>query len=147
MSTILEWSPQFELGLGTIDEQHHLQVELINALRVCMGQCIGREELGQLLSSLEQHTEAHFREEEQLMAQMRYPGLDEHRANHEAFARRVRDTHRRHREGELIEFSTLRLIQGWLVEHLERADRDFGHFAAEAGRPRGSIARWLRRFG
>ncbi len=145
MSTILEWSPDFELGHGGIDDQHRQLVELTNALRMCMGRCIGRDELGQVLASLAQHTDAHFSEEEQLMAQLGYPGLDEHRANHLAFSRRVRDAHQRHHDGELIEFSSLRVIQAWLVEHMERADREFGRFLAAESRPRGGVARLLRR--
>ncbi|MCB1889442.1 MAG: hemerythrin family protein [Rhodocyclaceae bacterium] len=141
MSAILEWSPELELGLGGIDDQHRQLVELTNALRMC----IGREELGRILDALAHHTETHFREEEQLMADSGFPGLAAHQANHRAFSRRVSDARRRHGAGEWVDISSMRLIQSWLVEHLERADREFGAFLVAETRPRGTIARLLRR--
>lgn len=144
MGTVLEWTAEFELGVSGVDAQHRELVELVNRLRACMGQCIGREEIGDILSALVHQTEAHFGVEERLMAEAGYPALADHRANHLAFARRIRDAHRRYHEGQLIEFSTLTLIRGWLVEHMQRADRDFGEFLERRGQPRRGLARLLR---
>lgn len=145
MGTILEWTAEFELGVTGVDAQHRELVELVNRLRVCMGQCIGREEISDILAALVRHTEEHFGEEERMMADAGYPALSDHRANHQAFACRIRDIRRRHHEGQLIEFSNLTLIRGWLVEHMQRADRDFGDFLDRQRQPRRGLARLLRR--
>jgi len=145
MSGVLEWTTDFELGLAGVDEQHRDLVDLINRLRRCMGHCAGQAELGELLAALEAHTEQHFLLEEQMMAESQFPNFERHRANHEAFVLRLREARRRHLDGALIEFQTLAMLRGWLVEHMLRADCEFGAYLERRRRPRGPMGRLFRR--
>jgi len=145
MSGVLEWNTDFELGLAGVDEQHRDLVDLINRLRLCMGHCAGQAELGEVLQALEAHTELHFRLEEQLMEESRYPQAARHRANHAAFVLRLREARCRHLDGVLIEFPTLAMLRGWLVEHMLRADCEFGAYLEQRRQPRGPMGRLFRR--
>lgn len=145
MSVVARWGSEFELGIDDIDDKHRELADVLDRLRLCMGQCAGAGELLSLLAELEARTIHHFRSEEQAMTAAAFPGLAPHRANHRAFERRVREAHQLHREGHLVELPTVTLLQGWLFEHIERADRDFAEFMRVRRRPRFTLSRLFGR--
>ncbi|MCB1906404.1 MAG: bacteriohemerythrin [Rhodocyclaceae bacterium] len=145
MGVVVRWGSEFELGIDDIDDQHRELADVLDRLRLCMGQCAGAGELESLLGELEARTLHHFRYEEQAMTAAGFPGLEPHRANHRAFERRVSETHQLHRAGHLVELPTVSLLQGWLFEHIERADREYADYMLTHRRPRFTLARLFGR--
>ena len=128
MSAVPRWGPEYEFGIDDVDAQHRALADVLDRMRLCMGHCAGSSELGSLLAELEARTVHHFRSEEQTMAAEAFPGLEPHCANHRAFERRVRETHQLHRDGRFVRLPTVSLLQGWLFEHIDRADREFSDY-------------------
>ena len=79
------------------------------------------------------------------MAAEAFPGLEPHCANHRAFERRVRETHQLHRDGRFVRLPTVSLLQGWLFEHIDRADREFSDYLHARRQPGYSLARLFGR--
>ena len=75
MDTAFVWDQHFVTGLAAVDEQHHVLVDLFNALtQGLFSQCSDREVvLADTYARLLAYTELHFEEEEALMAEY---GLD-----------------------------------------------------------------------
>ncbi|HNB67918.1 hemerythrin domain-containing protein, partial [Accumulibacter sp.] len=84
---LAEWSTKIEVGLPQIDQQHRQLFELAATFR-------GNGDQIRILKSLVMLTEyvkVHFREEEELMAACRYPGIEAHRRLHGEFRRMLFD--------------------------------------------------------
>lgn len=127
------WTEALDLGVDSLDEQHHMLADLINEL-------IGRIEKGEhkqgvldAIQGMKAYAEYHFEEEERLMVRSGYAGLAEHRREHRLFADRVAAfnpgslTHEREDAEE-----TLRFLHEWFVDHTQDSDRRFVE-AAPAG--------------
>ena len=77
------------LERGIIGEHGEI-ASLIANLRRRHAEGLAWTELALLLDQLVATVASHFESEEKAMAKTGYPGLDEHRANHETFLRRLR---------------------------------------------------------
>jgi len=84
---LAEWSSKIEVGLPEIDAQHRQLFELAATFA-------GDGEQIRVLKSLAMLTEyvkVHLREEEEMMAACRYPGLEAHKRLHAEFRRMLFD--------------------------------------------------------
>ncbi len=84
LKPLLSWSDNFRVDEPSIDGQHQLIFEL--ALGACE---LSREQAndGRLVALFDRFGKAiagHFRYEEDLLAEIGYPGLDDHRGQHAA---------------------------------------------------------------
>lgn len=128
------WTPGMSVGVEAMDAQHRALFAALNRLVVAVRSGRGAGEVAPLLSFLDHYVREHFSEEEQLMTEAAYPGLDAHRRQHAAFiceldALKSRlsavDVDREALAGELH----LRL-RDWLVNHIIVTDRAYGEFLA-----------------
>lgn len=127
---IIEWSPQFEVGIRFMDGQHRQMLDLVNRVLEAERQGKELEDLVAVLRDLVRLTEHHFHAEETRMAEL---GVDA-------------DTHRgEHRDLiESLRFFTDRLdadkagmcsifLRDWLLRHIESTDRPFAAVLRERG--------------
>lgn len=63
---IFPWTPNFEVGIGAIDEQHRVLVDLINKLAMHLTSRSAPVVLDEVFSELKDYTKFHFGEEETL---------------------------------------------------------------------------------
>lgn len=80
----LVWSPDLLLGNTQIDEQHKRIFQILAKLVGAIAEDKGHDEVGGVLATASVFVAAHFRMEEDLMAQFDYPDLAAHRKAHEA---------------------------------------------------------------
>ncbi|MDS4013520.1 MAG: bacteriohemerythrin [Candidatus Accumulibacter sp.] len=120
---LAEWSAKIEVGLPQIDQQHRQLFELAATFR-------GNGDQIRILKSLVMLTEyvkVHFREEEELMAACRYPGIEAHRRLHGEFRRMLFDLLEKAKQMTLDEIAdeVTFLINGWFYNHILVADFDY----------------------
>lgn len=120
----VEWTEEYELGIGVIDGQHKRIVEYINKL-ADIGPEGSSEELSEIVDSLLDYTYSHFAFEEALMEEAGYENLNFHQQTHEAFTNRIRDLHRRFCEGEAVNEEIGELLKNWLLNHIKEDDRSY----------------------
>jgi hemerythrin len=124
MAKIL-WTPQLNVGIDVIDNQHRRIVEYINALDDANLKGSSREEIERLIHDLVDYTISHFGFEESLQQDANYPFRHAHNKVHELFTRRVADFQTRFGNGEDIAKELHALLVTWLVNHIKHDDADY----------------------
>ena len=75
-----QWADDMVIDNGPIDQDHRKLVEQVNALHTATTEGRGQEVVGALLEALIHDTVQHIQREEQQMAALGYPHLEQHRA-------------------------------------------------------------------
>jgi hemerythrin len=109
-----------------VDDEHRLQVELIDAVEHFVRSGVDPAVAGQTLEQLAAFSEAHFRSEEMLMRLYAYAGRAAHEEEHRRFSDRLREIRDRVAGGDPS--GALHAIGAWrasLVQHIQTMDWDF----------------------
>ncbi|MDO9596623.1 MAG: bacteriohemerythrin [Azoarcus sp.] len=112
----MQWSEQFELGLGRMDDTHREFVTFYNEVANA-----APEEFLERLDAFVAHTEAHFDQENRWMEQVNFPGC--HRAEHDRVLVVMRDVRARVEKGDA--FLGRRLMEelpAWFDNHVSGMD-------------------------
>ncbi|MBT3206521.1 MAG: bacteriohemerythrin [Gammaproteobacteria bacterium] len=120
----IEWKPEFEVGIGVIDVQHHRIVDYINTLIESKGST-QHQELALIIDSLIDYTYSHFAFEEALMEEAGYEFLTVHQQTHEAFTRRLNVLHKSFRDGMDVSDELVELLKTWLINHIMSDDQSY----------------------
>jgi hemerythrin-like metal-binding protein len=124
---IFIWNDSYNTGVETVDSQHHVLVKVINQLDDALAQGRDMAAVAQLLGELAAYVQYHFTTEETMMlaagAAAKHFRL--HKAEHEAFAAKVRNhaanlgTGDRAATGRLQDF-----LVSWLARHILLVDKE-----------------------
>ncbi len=145
--SFIEWNQEaLSVHVEQFDTEHKHLVHLINELHASMKAGKGREIMGKILDELVAYTKSHFSAEEALMSRIGYAAQAGHRAQHASFVERVGAFHGQFAANNTtVTLEVLQFLQGWLVEHIQGADREFGAFVnAKGGAARRSIEPQVR---
>jgi hemerythrin len=130
----LTWDDSFALKIETIDEQHKGLFDLVNRLFYSMQAAASDKKIRQVLAELIRYTMTHFAAEEAAMEAYGYPGLNEHRQEHEKLTAQVLEFIERYHTGHAkISSSLLDFLQNWLTGHILGSDHDFAQFLFSRG--------------
>ena len=128
------WNDSFHTGVGVLDEQHARLVALMNRLLDSHSEHRRVDVVAEILGSLTDYLGYHFEMEEQLMLEHRYPELESHRDEHQAFVTQVAYFIAVYREsGDRLKQNILTFLKEWLAEHILKSDQDFGRFLLKSG--------------
>ncbi|GAB5606121.1 bacteriohemerythrin [Sideroxyarcus sp. TK5] len=78
----IAWKKELEIGNEMIDTQHRMLVLLLKKLDLAITSRMGEKVVMGVLLEVKKFTEFHFLSEENLMAELRYPGLADHERIH-----------------------------------------------------------------
>jgi hemerythrin len=128
----IQWSPAFAVGVPEIDAQHQelfrRAERLVTALRAG-----DRSEIPPVVRYLRHYVAEHFSAEERFMHEIGYPGLEGHRAAHQAFREELaRTTADLGRKGAtpLVALTLHNWLSDWLRHHVGGLDVEIGRYAA-----------------
>jgi diguanylate cyclase (GGDEF)-like protein/hemerythrin-like metal-binding protein len=129
----LSWSPVYRCGSTVIDAQHEHLFQLSNEVLDALLSGRPADEVSDSVEDLLSSIGNHFRDEEQILAELRFPGLDRHATLHAKLLNRALELEQAFRGGtlslgELVEF----LAHDVVAAHMLRADREFFYLTAEA---------------
>ncbi|MBS1209630.1 MAG: bacteriohemerythrin [Proteobacteria bacterium] len=117
------WSDDLATGDPRIDADHKHLIDLVNALYDAMKSGKGNDVLKKTLDELIQYTSSHFRREELLMQQIRYPDADSHKAEHVKLVAEVLDLQSRFESGAAtLSVSVFNFLADWLRTHIKGRD-------------------------
>ena len=120
------WNRNFEIGIASVDLQHHRLVDLVNALAEAMGADRPLPEIRELTESLMAYAVEHFSDEERLLAEAPLAESEKarHRAAHRAFVEKVQALVQRSDLNQAdIAQGVLDFLTTWLVSHILGTDR------------------------
>ena len=132
--TVLTWSHAYNVGVRAMDDQHGILMDTLNELRQSLVRGCGREVMGEILDRLIEFTRMHFWSEEQLLEQKAFPGLSEHRAEHQRILAQILQSSHRVQHGEKMQMRPLLcFLREAYAEHIEGMDRAYGPWMNERG--------------
>ena len=83
--------PPDNIDVSSIDNEHRIQVGLLNALYESVKNKKPESEINEILNQLTAYSELHFMSEELLMRMYAYPDYDDHVHDHEAMTEHLND--------------------------------------------------------
>lgn len=125
-----------QLGIPSIDSEHALQIDLVEALGRAVSEGKSHEVADEILEKLLDLTRVHFLAEELMMRMEGYPGYEAHLAEHgELLAELLKLRSARERSDHPMTHVAVDGLRSWLAGHIRTQDRAFAAFlAARAAR-------------
>jgi hemerythrin-like metal-binding protein len=132
----LQWSEAFDIGVPLIDRQHRRLAELLNAVHDSHAKNGSVSSMHLLFNALVRYAEEHFRSEEALMEETRYPDLGRQKREHQRFTFAIFALNQKYEAGDAeAKEETLAFLKTWLLDHILQMDRKMGEHVQERGVP------------
>jgi hemerythrin len=133
--SLLEWNENLSVGVPSVDTQHKKLLGMLNELYDAMQTGNSQAVLGNVLKELADYTVYHFQYEESLFAQTGYREAPEHKEEHDALTKMVRQLKQKYEAGARPTLSeeALNLLRKWLFLHITGSDRKFGPHLTSMG--------------
>jgi len=134
MSEAFSWRPEYGINIAEIDRQHQNLFRIVQNLQLAISAGRGHEVIEAALTEVVNYTIHHFATEEELMQRHGFPGITEHRVEHNALTLEIFRVQGQHAAGEAQaaeEF--LKFLKKWLQEHTLKADKHYAEFLNAAG--------------
>lgn len=131
---VLEWlvfSDTHLLGVAEIDEQHRQLVRLVNRLNRAVNGEDDAGEVAALFARLFEATREHFDTEHRYMQQYGYPAMAVHDHEHQRLLDELSRMAADAAPGN--ELLILQRLKDWLLDHINGADRQLGHYLVRHG--------------
>ncbi len=125
MGQYFEWRDEFCTGDITVDEQHQYLFKLANQLNVTR-----TSECKPIVTELYQYTKVHFKDEEKIMAEFKYPALEDHKKLHKNLISSLDDLSKKFNESEESRDELVAIFGNWIINHILNEDLRFANFVA-----------------
>ena len=127
---VIEWSVSYSVNNEAMDGQHQRLFKAVNDLYDSMNSATpDAPQALQCIKFLTEYTRTHFADEESLMRDRNYSGLEAHRAEHERLLQQLREFERRimagTRESFVEDDMIIFLLGDWLLDHVLSSDRGY----------------------
>ncbi len=123
LSQKVEWTPEMLSGIDEIDDDHKLLVKLIKQFD---DETLSKQEILSLLQNLIDETVKHFDEEETIMENYHFPGLEHHRKVHKYLAYNASIIVRNYESNKIQNIQVVKLtIRDLVMEHMIHEDSKF----------------------
>ncbi|GFO65148.1 hemerythrin family protein [Geomonas paludis] len=137
---LVQWRDDLSIGMLEIDVQHKLLFDKFNAFVNAYQSNQDTDEIMRMFWFLEAYAVTHFKEEEKLMQQVRFPDYAAHREKHLAFIDQINQLKERLKaegltQGVVNTMTTF--ITSWLIDHISTMDRAIGRFVINSAVPPG----------
>jgi hemerythrin len=125
----VQWNNSYKTGEETIDSQHRKLFRLFNQLQNAMKNGIEDKQTTTTLKELIEHTKTHIHDEEQLMAEIEYPGLVDHQTKHRELAQKMGQLLVKLKTDKIIDPQEIGvLLNDWVNVHIPNEDIKIGEF-------------------
>lgn len=132
--SIFLWDPKFSVHIAIVDEQHQKLVDAVNLLYDAIVAGKGQSALAGTFLRLTDYISIHFATEEKLMLEYRFPGYEEHKKEHEDFAKKISDLQSQLAQGkQMISVDLISFLINWIHHHLLYMDAKYSQFFQEKG--------------
>jgi hemerythrin-like metal-binding protein len=130
----VQWTADMSVGDAGLDDEHRSLIHLINQLSIDQAR-YDRLTIELALDELTQYVDFHFSHEEQYMARIGYPGLEQHQRQHAALTRQVLTLRHRFFDAlpDCLNNEIIDLLRGWLSNHILTADMAYRTFLDRHG--------------
>ncbi|MGZ2368611.1 bacteriohemerythrin [Ancylomarina sp. YFZ004] len=121
---LMKWTSDLSLDHPLIDEQHQKLFDIVNLLIKNVD--VNQEFIKKTLVDLKIYSELHFSEEEAILADRNYPGLEDHKFEHRFFLRRISSFCKEVvDENNELSKKMLEFLADWIKHHTFEEDQDY----------------------
>lgn len=130
---LIEWQPEFSIGIPAIDHEHRAMIELINDLHANLAKDAPKDEIDGFLGEVHSDISAHFALEEKAMRDMAYDQYDAHKADHERLLDDIREIMDAFDADAYFDYggSLADGLRVWFTEHFRTMDARLHHFVRD----------------
>jgi hemerythrin len=89
--TLLQWKPEYSVGIESMDDEHREMIELINLVYEELGDHPDNDRIDSFLGDIFSSISMHFALEERIMRNAHYYEYPAHKADHEKLLDQIRD--------------------------------------------------------
>src|SRR3989338_3791651 len=122
----IEWSPEYNVHINKIDEQHKKFVVIINKLYEALSdEAVVKDAIRKVIEDLLDYTKYHFGTEEDLMRNSGHPDFLKHKAEHDSFVKKALEFKESYDKGNILALRSdvIRFLRDWLVRHILTVDK------------------------
>ena len=130
------WNDELSVGVALIDKQHKALIQCLNDVSSAVEARQGEREIVRTLGFLSEYTDFHFSTEEKHMKNNSYPGLEEHKGQHQEFRGTLAGLEQDFEEEgstKALADSINTFLARWLINHIQGTDQEFAKFLADNG--------------
>ncbi|MBP1729405.1 MAG: hemerythrin-like metal-binding protein [Deltaproteobacteria bacterium] len=122
----MEWNETLSVQVREIDAQHKKLIECVNRLHQAMLDNRGKELHKEIIDEMCDYAASHFALEEMYMQRFNYAACEEHRKEHEKFAKEAAELKARaDRGGLILTVVMLSFLKDWLQNHILGTDMKY----------------------
>lgn len=119
MKEYIEWKQNYSVNNDEIDSHHRKIIQLINALY----ESDNEQTIHVVVEELKQYLDYHFKAEDRIMEEYKYPQIEYHRLEHEGFASQVTKMSNYEAESKLKSGMIVNFLNYWLIKHILDSDK------------------------
>jgi hemerythrin len=128
------WDEGIGTGIASIDQEHRLQVGLLNALEEVLRQGRDPALAEKTLRQLVDFTSVHFHSEELMMRLYSYPQHDAHALEHARLMDQVTAIAKSHQAADAAKaLELIGALRTWLASHIRSMDQGFALWCTKNG--------------
>lgn len=131
---LIDWKPEFSVGLDDVDQEHQELIALINELYESLKrEGVTKDHTTEVLGEIHAKIAAHFALEEYIMQQARYARFAAHKADHDQLLGDIVDIMERFEADAYFNYEDVlsEHLRGWFTVHFRTHDaRLHGFFSA-----------------
>ena len=121
---IVTWSEAYATGIKLIDDQHRELIDLTNKL---YHSCRTKDDVAvfrETMSSMVDYVRFHFGTELELLEQVNYPDLLNHKKQHESLIKSILDAVKDYGDGKkFVPNIFVRTLKDWIFSHIAVSDK------------------------
>jgi hemerythrin len=132
----IDWDDSLSIGVELIDDEHKMLIQKLRDLSEAFDRGMEKNKILKTLDFLIDYTEFHFTDEERVMKQADYPGLEEQKQQHEEFRQtlnHILEDYQDEGPTKSLAESVNVFLVNWLFGHIKGSDLKLGKFLREKG--------------
>lgn len=126
---MINWTTEFTIKVKEFDEQHEALALRINDLYALINNN-NQNQVEIKLNELHDCTKAHFKKEEDIMADMDYPEYITHTTAHDKLVSHLKNIKDECSSGKNVRIQIM-LLDDWLIDHILLEDKKLGVYIME----------------
>jgi len=131
--TIIRWNDRMTVQVARFDDDHKKLIGMIGRLNEAMEKGEGNRIMVDILSELAEYCVGHFKREEQMMEQHKYPDYRSHKEIHDKFMATAGEVITNFENGKVSPSEIMCLLSDWLLNHILNTDKKYGEFFSKKG--------------
>ncbi|MGM0462012.1 MAG: bacteriohemerythrin [Fibrobacterota bacterium] len=126
----VSWSDSFRVGDVFIDAEHRILFKIAQQVSEQNGR-LDAEQVKRYIQLMLEYTQVHFHHEEDLLQQIGWKNLSDHRGRHKNIIHGMKELITAHRDTRVLQKKMLPFVNDWVLDHIIHSDCAFTDLLTE----------------